>query len=111
MFHPFGLIGDVTGLAVHHQAPFGMDQIVMAIDAFFFITRTGVNHRPVGQHGAALVGHVQQVAVAFLALVVVESGIGRFPGLLSVVFTLYEMNRHVFDAVVGFGKEKVKRNI
>ena len=80
----------------------------MAVDAFLFVARTGVYHRPVGQHGAPLGGHVQQVAMAFLALAVVETGVGILAGFRPVVFTLEKMHRHVLDPVIGRGEKEVE---
>ena len=61
-----------------------------------------------GQHGAAFIWHVEQIAVAFLALAVSKSGIGVIARFFPVIFISKEMNRHIFNAVVGLGKEKVE---
>ena len=62
-----------------------MDQVVVTVHAFLFIAGSGINHRPVGQHGTTLGGHVQKVAMAFLALVVVEGSIGCLAGFFLIV--------------------------
>jgi hypothetical protein len=85
-----------------------MYQIIMTIDTFFLISRFGIQHRTVGQHGTALIWHVEQIAVAFLALPVIKSGIGIIARFFPVVFTRKEMYRHVLDAMVSLCKEKVE---
>ena len=80
----------------------------MTIDAFFFVSRSGIQHRAVGQHGTAFIWHAQQIAMAFLALSVIESSVGIIARFFLVIVTTNKMYHHVLNAVVGFGKEKVE---
>ena len=86
-----------------------MNQILVAIHASFLIAGSGVDDRPVGEHGPPFVRDIQEIAMAFLALLIFERGVSREPGFLVIVFVLGEMNDDVFDAVRGLGVEKVER--
>ena len=80
----------------------------MTIYAFLLITRPGIDHVTVSKHGTAFVWNVKEVTMAFLALVILERGIGLLPLYLVVVFTLEEMDEDVLGTVKGFGIEEVK---
>ena len=95
-------------MPVHDGGFVVMNQIIMTVHTFFLIPFPGVNNGPVRQHGAAPVGNVQQIPVAFEALVVVKAGIGRLPGRLSIVFPGQKMNPHILDALIGFRKEEIE---
>ena len=86
-----------------------MDQILVTIYALFFITGPGIEYRPMGQHGPPFVRDIEDISMAFLALIVFERPIGLLAILFMIVFI---QNKHVyeqiFDAVPSFGVKEVK---
>ncbi|VTR67401.1 hypothetical protein DESC_600115 [Desulfosarcina cetonica] len=85
-----------------------MHQVIVTVHTLARIARPRVEHRAMGQHGAATVRHGQEVAVAFLALGIVERRIGRLTVLLPVVIVDEEMHDHVLGTVHGLGEEEVE---
>jgi hypothetical protein len=85
-----------------------MDQVLVTIDAPLFITFPGVNYRPVGQHGPPLIGKVEDISMAFSALVVFKGGIGLLTVLLVIIFVLHEVHDNIFDTVCCFGIKKIE---
>ena len=85
-----------------------MHQVPMAFKTAFLISRPGIDHRPVGQHGAPLIGQIDDVAVAFQTLVVFDGGVGPFPVLLMIVRGHGKVGHDVFDAMEGLGVEELK---
>ena len=71
----------------------------MTIHTPFFVSGTGIDHVPVGQHGASLIRDVEKATMTFLALFVFERCIGIFSGLPMIVFILGEMENNVFKAM------------
>jgi len=61
-----------------------------------------------GPHGAAAVGHVQNVTVALLALIVAESGIGSLAGLFAIVLATHEVDGYILEAVIGLGEKELE---
>ena len=102
------LIGKSPILLIHNGHAIIMNQVVMAVHAFFFVARTGIDHRPVCQHGTSLARHGEQISMALLALGVVKGVVGRLPVFFAIVFFYQEMLNHVLGAVIGFGKEEVE---
>ena len=81
----------------------------MAIHTSFFITRPGIDNRSVGQHGAPFVRNIKDISMAFLALIVLKSGICLLTIFLMIVFVQQnDMGKEVFDAVPCLGIEEVK---
>jgi len=87
-----------------------VNQVPVAVHALFFVAFSRIKHSPVCQHGASFIGDVKNIAVAFLALVVGERGIGFFflQRMVVTVRALCQMNVDVIDAVSGFGIKKVE---
>jgi len=67
----------------------------VTIYASFFITFPGEKDCSMGQHGAALIRNMEDIAVTFLALIVFERSIGLLAVLLMVIFFLSEMLHHI----------------
>ena len=84
-----------------------VNQISVAIHTSLFVTRPGIDYITVGEHGAALIGDMKQIAVALLALVVLEGGICLLPIPLMVIGVLGKVNDYVLDAVEGLGVEEI----
>ena len=103
-----GLIGKSPILLVHDGITLVMNQIIMAVHAFFFIARTRIDHRPVGQHGTSVARHVQQIPMAFLALGIIKRVVGSLSVFITIVFFYHEMLNHVLGTMIGFGKEEVE---
>lgn len=80
----------------------------MAIHAPFLIARPGIDHIAMRQHGSPLVRNIEKVTVAFLALLILERGIGNTPLLLVVIGAAKKMDDDVFDTVGCLGIEKIK---
>jgi hypothetical protein len=80
----------------------------MAIHAFLFITGPCIKHGPVSQHGTAFIRDIQDVSVAFLALIVGKRCIGFLAVLFVVVFILRKMHKDILDAVKGLGIKELK---
>ena len=59
------------------------------------------------QHGPPFVGNIQNIAMTFAALVIIERGVRFFAVFLVVVFILQKMGDDIFEAVHGFGIEKI----
>jgi hypothetical protein len=80
----------------------------MTIHALFLISWKGVHHCPMGEHGASFVGNIEQITMAFFALVVGERCIGHISIFLMIVGfgTLGKMDHDIFDTVKCFGIEK-----
>lgn len=49
-----------------------MNQVPVAVDAPLLVAWTRIHDSPVGKHGSSLVWNVEDVSVAFLALVVLK---------------------------------------
>ena len=79
----------------------------MTINALLFISRPGIDHVTVSQHGPTFVWDIEKIAMAFLALVVGERGVGFLPLFFVVIFFLKEMNHNVSGAMPGFVVEKL----
>jgi hypothetical protein len=99
---------ELAELFVIIPLPRNMNQGAMAVHTFFFIARSRVDDGSVGQHGAALVRNVKQIAVALHALFIFKGGIGRFAIFFSIIFTLDKVNEYVFNAVQRLLIEKIK---
>jgi len=84
-----------------------MYEVVVTIDAFLFITRSGINYRPVSKHGSAFIRYVKDVSVAFLALLILEGSISYLAVLLVIVGFAGKMYDDIFYSVGSFGVEKV----
>ena len=80
----------------------------MAIHTSLLIAGPGIQYRPVGQHGPSLVWDMKDISMAFLALLVLEEGIGLLTISFVIVFLLEEMYNDILDAVRSFGIEEVK---
>ncbi len=79
----------------------------MAVDAFFLVPRPGIEHVPVGQHRAPLVGDIKKISVAFEALFIFKRCICSFAVFRVVVLIRNKVHKNVFDAVQRFGIEEV----
>ena len=79
----------------------------MTINALLFVSRPGIDHVTVSQHGAAFIRDVQEIAMTFLALVVREGGVSFLPLLLVIILLLKEVDEKVLDAVKGLGVEEL----
>ena len=95
-------------LLVCISLPRDMNQGTMAVYTFFFIARPRVDDGSVGQHGAALVRNIKQIAVAFHALLIFKRGISRFAIFFPIVFILCKVNDDVFNAVESLLVEKIE---
>jgi hypothetical protein len=85
-----------------------MHQIAMAVHATFFISGTRVNNIPMRQHGAALIRYIEYVAVAFLALLIFEGGIGRLAIIgIHVRFAGEKVYEEILYAMECLGVEKI----
>ena len=85
-----------------------VNQVLVTIYAFLLITRPGIDHVTVSKHGTTFVGNVKEITMAFLALVIVERGIGLLSLFFVVILALEKMDEDVLGTVKGFGIEKVK---
>jgi len=61
------------------------------------------------QHGTTFVRYIKNVAMAFLALFIFERGVGLFllQGMIIKAHVLCKMDVNIFEAVHGFGVEKI----
>ena len=81
----------------------------MAIYTFFFIAGSCINDGSMGQHGPTFIRDMKNVAMAFLALFILKSGVG-FVFLQSVIIQAHifcEMDVNILDAVQGLGVKKI----
>jgi hypothetical protein len=63
----------------------------------------------VGQHGPPFVWDIKDISMAFLALIVLERRIRLLTIFLVIIFIQNkDVREQIFDAVPGFGIEKVK---
>jgi len=85
-----------------------VDQVFVTVHAFLLIAWPGIHYITVGQHGATFVRNVEEISMAFLALVILERGIGLLSLFFVIVLFLKEMNEYIFCTVPGLGIEKVK---
>ena len=85
-----------------------MNQILVTIHASFLIPRPGVNDRAVSQHSPPFIGKVENVAMTFFALFVLETGIGLLPGLFMVVFSPRKVDDDILDAMGRLGVKKIE---
>ena len=84
-----------------------VNKVSMAVHTSLFVTGPGIHNRPMGQHGPTFIRDIQEVAVTFLALLVLKGGISGFSGTLMIVGVPGKMNNDVFDPMDGLGVEKV----
>ena len=80
----------------------------MAIHTSLLIAGPRIYYRSVGEHGPPFIRDIQDIAMTFLALFILERGIGCQPVFLVVVFILGKMNNDVLDAVRCLGIKKVE---
>jgi len=86
-----------------------MNQISMAIHTFLFVSRPGIQYRPMGQHGSPFIRDVKDISMAFLALVVLEKGVSLLAILFVIIFIQNkEVYKHIFDPVGSFCIEEIK---
>ena len=85
-----------------------MDKVPVTVNTLFLITRSCIDHRTMGEHGAPLIRDEKDVPVTFLALVVAERGVGSLPVFLVVIFVLEKVDKDVFGSVEGLGVKKIK---
>ena len=85
-----------------------MNQVFVAIYTSLLIPGPGIYDIPVGEHGPPFIRDIQDIAMAFLALFILERGIGCQPVFLMIVFVLSKMNDDVLYTVSGLGIEKVE---
>ena len=80
----------------------------MTIHAFLLVAGPSIDHVTVSQHSTAFVRDVENIAVALLALLVLERGVGFLPLFLVIILCLDEMDKYVFGSVEGLGIEEVE---
>jgi hypothetical protein len=80
----------------------------VAVHTALFISWSGVQYGPVGQHGPSFLGKIEDVPMAFLALLILKGGIGLKTVLLVVILLHEEMNDNVFDAVGGLRVKEIE---
>ena len=80
----------------------------MTVHTFFFITRPGINDRPMRQHGAALIGYVKDIAMAFLALLVFKGCVSAISILFTIIGFPEKMNIDILNTVPGLGIKEIK---
>jgi len=80
----------------------------MTIYAFLFVTWPSIDHVTVSKHSATFVWNVEEIAVTFLTLVILERGIGLLPLFFVVILALKKMDEDVLGTMKSFGIEKVK---
>jgi hypothetical protein len=85
-----------------------MNQVLVAVHTTLFIARSWIKDRPVSEHGSSSVRNVKNIAMTFLALIVLEGGISLHPVFVMIIFLLHKMNNDVFDAVGSLRVEKVE---
>ena len=79
----------------------------MTIYAFLLVTWPSVDHVTVSKHSATFVWNVEEIAMAFLTLVILERGIGLLPLFFVVILALEKMDEDVLGTVKSLGIEKV----
>jgi len=84
-----------------------VDKVFVTIHASLLVSRSGIEDRSVCQHGAPFIRDIKNISMAFLALLILESGICLLSVFFMIVFILDKMNDHIFDAMNGLGKEKI----
>lgn len=84
-----------------------MNQVIMAVDTFFFVSWFWVNNSSMRQHGSPFVRDIQQIAMALLALLVFKRVIRCLTGFAMVIFTHEQMSGNIFQSMRRFGIEKV----
>jgi hypothetical protein len=84
-----------------------VNQVPVAIDAFFLITRSGIDYGSVSQHRPAFVWNIQDIPVTFLALFVLKRSIGSCAIFFMIIFVLNKMDDDIFDPMHGLGIEKI----
>jgi hypothetical protein len=80
----------------------------MTINALLFIAGPGINHVTVSQHGAAFIRDVQEIAMAFLALLVFERGVSFLPLLFMIILFLIKVDENVLGTMKGLGVEELQ---
>ena len=89
---------------------FVVDKILVAIDTFLFITGSGVEYRPMGEHCPPLIRNMQNISMALLTLLVGKRRIGLLALVLMIVLghVLGKMNKNIFYTVKGFCIKKIE---
>jgi len=106
--HPYANSVIVWILFIVIDGPVVMDQVSVTMKAALLIAGSGVDYGAVGQHGSPLVGHMDNVEVAFQALVILNVRIGCLTIFLTVIFGEEEMLHKIFGPVIGLGIKEVK---
>ena len=86
-----------------------VNQVPVAVYAFFFHTLLSGTGRIDGQHGASLIRDMQKITMAFLALCIFKSCIGMFTAFFPVIGAIGEMDEYIFDAVSSLGVKEIDR--
>jgi hypothetical protein len=76
-----------------------VDKISMAVHALFFIALSCVEDFTMGHHGSPFIRNIEDISVAFQALIVLKRGICLFTIFFVIIFILDEMDNDVFDPV------------
>jgi hypothetical protein len=90
------------------EVPGVVNQVLVAVHAFLLVTRTGIQDGSVGQHGATFIGYIEDISMTFLALLILEGGIGLLAILLVVVFLLDKVGDDILYAVECLGIKEIK---
>jgi hypothetical protein len=85
-----------------------VNQVLMTIYTFLLIARPGINHVTVSKHSTTFVWNIKEITMAFLALVILERGIGLLPLFLVIILALEKVEEDVLGTVKGLGIEEVK---
>ncbi len=80
----------------------------MKIHTPFLISPPRVDHITMGQHGPPLIGNIEKIPMALLALLVLERGIGNAPLLLVVICPAHKMDDNVLYAMCRLCIEKIE---
>ena len=86
-----------------------MNKILVAIDTVFLIARPWVHYCLMRQHRTALIRDVNDISMAFQALIIFNGCISHLPVLVMVIIRPQKMYEYVFYAVDCFSVKKVHR--
>jgi hypothetical protein len=78
----------------------------MAVHASLLVARPGVDNGLVCQHGAPLIRDIENISMAFLALLILEVGIGLFAVFFVIILIDNKMKDQVLETVKGLGKKE-----
>jgi hypothetical protein len=87
-----------------------VNQIPVTVQTFFFIPGPWIENRAMRQHGSPFIGQIEEIAMAFPALGILNGGVRLFTTLDPIIGLrpFFEMDENVLQPMQCLGIEKIE---